>query len=77
MRITVVGAGRMGKILAAAMAVGNEVALYDADRDRAARLAGSLKLKALATMTETAAELERILRREGWLDGNDPGKSGR
>ena len=27
--------------------------------------------------TETAAELERILRREGWLDGNDPGKSGR
>ena len=55
MRITVVGAGRMGKILAAAMAVGNEVALYDADRDSAARLAGSLKLKALATMTETAA----------------------
>ena len=56
MRITVVGAGRMGKILAAAMAVGNEVALYDADRDRAARLAGSLKLQALATMTETAAD---------------------
>ena len=26
---------------------------------------------------ETAAELERILRREGWLDGNDPGESGR
>ena len=27
--------------------------------------------------TETAAELQQILRREGWLDGNDPGKSGR
>ena len=26
---------------------------------------------------EMAAELERILRREGWLDGNDPGESGR
>ena len=27
--------------------------------------------------TETAAELGRILRREGWLNGNNPGKSGR
>ena len=26
--------------------------------------------------TETATELMRRLRREGWLDGNDPGKSG-
>ena len=29
------------------------------------------------SVTETAAELWRILRREGWLDGNDSGKSGR
>ena len=39
MKITVVGSGRMGKILAAAMSGGNEVALYDADRENAVRVA--------------------------------------
>ena len=56
MKITVVGSGRMGKILAGAMSGENEVALYDADRENAERVAGALNLRALATMTEAAAD---------------------
>ena len=46
----------MGKILAAALASRHEVALYDADRESAASVAGSLKLRALATMAEAVAD---------------------
>ena len=46
----------MGKILAAALAGRHEVALYDADRESAASVAGMLKLRALATMAEAAAD---------------------
>lgn len=56
MNITIVGSGRMGKILAAALASRHEVALYDADRESAASVAGSLKLRALATMAEAVAD---------------------
>jgi pyrroline-5-carboxylate reductase len=56
MKITVVGSGRIGKILAAAMSGENEVVMYDADRENAERVAGTLNLKALATMTEAAAD---------------------
>ena len=56
MNITIVGSGRMGKILAAALAGRHEVALYDADRESAASVAGMLKLRALATMAEAAAD---------------------
>ena len=56
MNITIVGSGRMGKILAAALASRHEVALYDADRESAASVAGSLKLRVLATMAEAVAD---------------------
>ena len=56
MNITIVGSGRMGKILAAALVSRHEVALYDADRESAASVAGSLKLRALATMAEAVAD---------------------
>lgn len=56
MNITIAGSGRMGKILAAALAGRHEVALYDADRESAASVAGMLKLRALATMAEAAAD---------------------
>ena len=56
MNITIVGSGRMGKILAAALAGRHEVALYDADRESAASVAGSLKLRVLATMAEAVAD---------------------
>ena len=56
MNITIVGSGRMGKILAAALAGRHEMALYDADRESAASVAGSLKLRALATMAEAVAD---------------------
>ena len=46
----------MGKILAAALASRHEVALYDADRESAASVAGSLKLRVLATMAEAVAD---------------------
>ena len=46
----------MGKILAAALAGRHEMALYDADRESAASVAGSLKLRALATMAEAVAD---------------------
>ena len=46
----------MGKILAAALTSRHEVALYDADRESAASVAGSLKLRALATMAEAVAD---------------------
>lgn len=56
MNITIVGSGRMGKILAAALAGRHEMALYDADRESAASVAGSLKLRVLATMAEAVAD---------------------
>ena len=56
MNITIVGSGRMGKILAAALASRHEVALYDADRESAASVAGSLKLRVLTTMAEAVAD---------------------
>ena len=46
----------MGKILAAALTSRHEVALYDADRESAASVAGSLKLRVLATMAEAVAD---------------------
>ena len=56
MNITIVGSGRMGKILAAALVSRHEVALYDADRESAASVAGSLKLRVLTTMAEAVAD---------------------
>ena len=56
MKITVVGSGRMGKILAAAMSGGNEVALYDADRENALRVAEPLRLRVLSRLTEAVAD---------------------
>ena len=56
MKITVAGSGRMGKILAAALAGQHEVALYDTDQVSAVNVAGSLNLKALATLAEAAAD---------------------
>ena len=56
MKITVVGSGRMGKILAAAMSGGNEVALYDADRGNALRVAEPLRLRVLSRLTEAVAD---------------------
>ena len=46
----------MGKILASALAGRHEVALYDADRESAASVAGSLKLRVLTTMAEAVAD---------------------
>ena len=42
--------------MAAALAGRHEMALYDADRESAASVAGSLKLRALATMAEAVAD---------------------
>ena len=52
MRIGMIGAGRMGRILAARMALEHEVVMYDADVSGAKKVADALRLTAVASLTE-------------------------
>ena len=52
MRIGLVGTGRMGKILAARLAVDHEVILHDADNEGARAVAASLGLRAVGSLLE-------------------------
>ncbi|HEY5504155.1 MAG TPA: NAD(P)-binding domain-containing protein, partial [Sedimentisphaerales bacterium] len=50
MKIAVIGAGRMGRILAARMATENEVVLYDADINAAKAAAETMQMPAVALL---------------------------
>ena len=52
MRIGMIGAGRMGRILAARMALEHEVVMYDADVSGAKKVADALRLTAVASLAE-------------------------
>jgi pyrroline-5-carboxylate reductase len=52
MKIGMIGAGRMGRILAARMALEHEVVMYDAAFSGAERVAEDLRLKAVASLDE-------------------------
>lgn len=52
MKVGVIGAGRMGRILAERIATDHEVVLYDADIQGAAVVAESLKLMSVAGLSE-------------------------
>ena len=52
MRIGMIGAGRMGRILAARMALEHEVVIYDADVSGAKKVADDLRLTGVASLAE-------------------------
>ena len=56
MRIGLVGTGRMGKILAARLAVAHEVVLFDADQERGRDVAASLGLCSADSLSELEAD---------------------
>ena len=56
MKICVIGAGRMGRILAARMSAEHEVSVYDANSQDAKVVAESLKLKVIDSLAEMDAD---------------------
>ena len=56
MKIIVIGAGRMGRILAERMATEHEVVVYDANSKDAQTVAESLQLKAVESLAEMDAD---------------------
>ncbi len=56
MEISVIGAGRMGRILAARMSAEHEVSVFDANRQDAIAVAESLKLKVIDSLAEMDAD---------------------
>jgi len=56
MKISVIGAGRMGRILAARMSAEHEVSVYDANSQDANTVAESLKLKVMDSLAEMDAD---------------------
>ena len=56
MKISVIGAGRMGRILAARMSAEHDVSIYDANSQDAKVVAESLKLKVIDSLAEMDAD---------------------
>ncbi|MDU4961902.1 MAG: NAD(P)-binding domain-containing protein [Sporomusaceae bacterium] len=60
MRISIVGIGRMGRVLAARLAETAELTLYDADTERAAEVAAVVGARAAVSL-EDAAQAEAVI----------------
>lgn len=57
MRIGILGAGHMGSWLARELSAGNEVAVFDLDKDKAMRIKGAKTLESISEFEDFAPEL--------------------